>query len=451
MAADGDDEQASLVRLAQELTGIVPRLQKLAARGALPAAARGTAWRLFLRVVPPQHPDRWAAAVAGKRATYETLRAAAHAALHEAMAQALDDQNGGAEHGDDGDDAGAALEEAADQIRRDCERCYLEGAGDHFLEPARQQLMFGVLLTWAHAHPEPGYRQGMHEVLAPLVLALEESGDAAALVVLPPENALHALLDDAKYLEADVYALFDALMADVAPLYATGGSSATPVLALCERVQGAALRAADPELAAHLNARGGKTDVLPQVYMLPWLRLLFGRQFPVGSVLVLWDAFFSTARDGRAGAAASHPTLAQWLEAVATLLLVLDREALLACDAAGCLRRLLRYEAREPTFVALVARRLVDSDGALDPLIASLRQHAALATVFPDWFVSVLSSLGVVRAKPEAAAGDEPSYAASALRLGQTALCMAYDPSDDAVLEGHPRAPPPPPPAKTAA
>ena len=68
------------------------------------------------------------------------------------------------------------------------------------------------------------------------------------------------------------------------------------VLALCERVQGAALRAADPELAAHLNARGGKTDVLPQVYMLPWLRLLFGRQFPVGSVLVLWDAFFSTAR-----------------------------------------------------------------------------------------------------------------------------------------------------------
>ena len=54
-------------------------------------------------------------------------------------------------------------------------------------------------------------------------------------------------------------------------------------------------------------------------------------------------------------------------------------------------------------------------------------------------------------AKPEAAAGDEPSYAASALRLGQTALCMAYDPSDDAVLEGHPRAPPPPPPAKTAA
>ena len=89
--------------------------------------------------------------------------------------------------------------------------------------------------------------------------------------------------------------------------------------------------------------------------------------------------------------------------------------------------------------------------GALDPLIASLRQHAALATVFPDWFVSVLSSLGVVRAKPEAAAGDEPSYAASALRLGQTALCMAYDPNDDAVLEGHPRAPPPPPPAKTAA
>ena len=34
--------------------------------------------------------------------------------------------------------------------------------------------MFGVLFVWACEHPSTSYRQGMHELLAPLLLALEE-------------------------------------------------------------------------------------------------------------------------------------------------------------------------------------------------------------------------------------------------------------------------------------
>ncbi|KAH8048081.1 hypothetical protein JL722_12673 [Aureococcus anophagefferens] len=286
--------RAPPARAALELTGIVPRLQKLAARGALPAAARGTAWRLFLRVVPPQQPDRWAAAVGQARGLrHAPRRGARRAARGHGAGPRRPTARG---PGGDGDD-GAGAEEAADQIRRDCERCYLEGAGDHFLEPARQQLMFGALLTGAL---EPRYARACTRCSRRSCSPSRRARRGGARRAAAGERAPRAF-DDAKYLEADAYALFDALMADVAPLYATGGSSAAPVLALCERVQGAALQNADPELAAHLNARGGKTEVLPQVYMLPWLRLLFGRQFPVGSVL--------------------------WLEAAATLF-VLDREAL---------------------------------------------------------------------------------------------------------------------------
>ena len=46
-------------------------------------------------------------------------------------------------------DAAEALEEAADQIRRDCERCYLDGAGDDYFEsPERQAALFHALLAW---------------------------------------------------------------------------------------------------------------------------------------------------------------------------------------------------------------------------------------------------------------------------------------------------------------
>ena len=440
-----DEDGEVLVLLSQELGGIVPRLMALAAKGGLPESVRGTAWRLFLRVVPPQEPESWAGVMSAKRQQYEVLRRRARAALDDAMARGEDDDGDGDDDDDeeeDDEDDDASLEAAADQIRRDCERCYLEGAGDHFLDPARQRLMFSVLLTWAHEHAATSYRQGMHEVLAPLLWALETSFDASALVVLPPGNALHALLPDAKYVEADVFWLFEAVMALMAPYYASGGAAAggpgtTPVLASCERVQGECLRRVDAELHDHLNVAlaRGKTQVLPQVYMLGWLRIMYGRLFSVRDTLVLWDAFFSTAKHERAagkGGGGCFPSLAQWLEAVGTVLIVLAREDLLQRDALGCLQKLLRYEAPEPVFLAKVSRRLIGDDSALEPLVAVLRQRANLSTLgIPDWVVSVLSSMGLVQPTPATYDVDAVSYASSALQMGQTALCLAVVPPGD--------------------
>ena len=66
-----------------------------------------------------------------------------------------------------------------DTIKADLERLFPTGCGDHFLAPARQELLLSVLSLWADLHPATGYRQGMHEVLAPLILALEKEVAAA--------------------------------------------------------------------------------------------------------------------------------------------------------------------------------------------------------------------------------------------------------------------------------
>lgn len=67
-----------------------------------------------------------------------------------------------------------------DTIKADLERLFPTGCGDYFLAPARQQLLLSVLSLWADVHPTTAYRQGMHEVLAPLVLVLEKEVARAA-------------------------------------------------------------------------------------------------------------------------------------------------------------------------------------------------------------------------------------------------------------------------------
>ena len=132
--------------------------------------------------------------------------------------------------------------------------------------------------------------------------------------------------------------------------------------------------------------------------MLAWLRTLFGRQFAVDALVVLWDAFLATA-----ASAATGPSLPEWLEAAAALRLVLDRERLLrAKDATACLEALLRGRAVPggPAFLARASRQLAKEPGSLGPLIDALRRHAALEDVFPSWLVAGLAAVG-----PSARAG----------------------------------------------
>ncbi|CAG2103528.1 unnamed protein product [Medioppia subpectinata] len=81
----------------------------------------------------------------------------------------------------------------------------------------------------------------------------------------------------------------------------------------------------DYELYNHLISM----EIAPQIYGIRWMRLLFGREFQMQDLLVVWDAVFA---DGFA--------LCDYI--FASMLLVI-RKLLLGSDYAQCLYHLMRY------------------------------------------------------------------------------------------------------------
>ena len=65
---------AVLAHIEDQPHACLERLEALAARCKLPIAARGAAWRLFLRAVDPQKPKSWRRALADDRSAYAKKR-----------------------------------------------------------------------------------------------------------------------------------------------------------------------------------------------------------------------------------------------------------------------------------------------------------------------------------------------------------------------------------------
>lgn len=204
-------------------------------------------------------------------------------------------------------------------ITQDLERLHPEH--EFFAQKELRALMMRVLFVYAKEHAEIGYRQGMHELLANVVYLLEqekrhESSDACVQELLPRTH-----------LEHDAYALFSALMLRQRDYYAVSKGGANAILVKSAEVQNTLLAKHDAHLARHMTELG----IEPQLYMIKWVKLLFGREFHFEDVLTLWDAVF--AYD-------AHNTL---LDYIAAAMLIYIREQLLHMDYSACLKRLLKY------------------------------------------------------------------------------------------------------------
>jgi TBC1 domain family protein 5 len=165
-----------------------------------------------------------------------------------------------------------------------------------------------VLTLWALENPSPSYRQGMHELLAPLVYVLEtekwvadeeergesqrglrNGGSAAAAAAGGgggdgdggsdsggggDETILRQQLDGA-YTEHDAYALFCRLMVVMADFYAGVEEHRLLSQHIVCQIYDPLLKHSDPALFNHLT----QLEITPQLFALPWVRLGFGREF----------------------------------------------------------------------------------------------------------------------------------------------------------------------------
>lgn len=117
-------------------------------------------------------------------------------------------------------------------------------------------------------HPDIGYRQGMHEIAAPILWVIER--DAVDSEDPESRGVDHTATEimDSSYIEHDAFTLFSLVMQTAKSFYesAETGSTTkdTPMLVRSSRIFERYLPKADPGLSAHLV----KLEIVPQIFLL---------------------------------------------------------------------------------------------------------------------------------------------------------------------------------------
>ena len=182
-------------------------------------------------------------------------------------------------------------EELRDEIQLDVDRCMQEN--DFFRQTDTKRIMLDVLFIFCKLNPDLSYRQGMHELLAPILWVVDQ--DAIDLgpssKALGNEKAVIKTVYDAEHIEHDTFALFSQIMHSAKNFYeqSTHSGEDNPMVVRSQRIFNELLPEVDPALATHL----AKVDIVPQVFLIRWIRLLFGREFAFHDVLTMWDVIFA--------------------------------------------------------------------------------------------------------------------------------------------------------------
>uniref|UniRef100_A0A8C3AKL5 TBC1 domain family member 5 n=1 Tax=Cyclopterus lumpus TaxID=8103 RepID=A0A8C3AKL5_CYCLU len=207
-----------------------------------------------------------------------------------------------------------------------------------------------ILFCFARENEQLLYKQGMHELLAPIVFVLHCDHQAFqhASETASPSEEMKCLLNP-EYLEHDAYALFSQLMETAEPWFSSyerevrkgkdemltsipfarpqDSGPSVAIVTKVNRIQDLLVKKNDIELHMHLN----RLEIAPQIYGIRWVRLLFGREFPLQDLLVMWDALF-----------ADSITL-DLVDYIFVAMLLYIRDALIASNFQTCLGLLMHY------------------------------------------------------------------------------------------------------------
>lgn len=135
-----------------------------------------------------------------------------------------------------------------------------------------QRIVLDVLFIYCKLHPERGgYRQGMHELLAPIVHVLEQDAIEHSTVKSTTLDELMLEVLDFTYIEHDAYILFAKLMEHAQEFYEikepNEGDVREQSSSIVERsrhIHEVCLHQIDPDLATHLK----NIEILPQIFLM---------------------------------------------------------------------------------------------------------------------------------------------------------------------------------------
>ncbi|KAF2264902.1 RabGAP/TBC [Lojkania enalia] len=337
------------------------------------AGLRSVCWKIFL-LFKTLDRSAWTARLTESRTTYDSLRS-----HHLRAIQHPDEFESSVDPLSENEESPWVALRADETLRaeifQDIERCMPDNM--YFRQPATQNMMLDILFVFCKMHPNIGYRQGMHEVLAPILWVVERDAvDSSCLYNGGPDPNLAEMLDS-RYIEHDAFTLFSLVMQTAKMFYAPAESGSTtkdtPMLIRSSRIFERYLPKADPELSSHLV----KLEIAPQIFLLRWVRLLFGREFPLDDVLNMWDALF-----------AIDPTL-ELVDMISIAMLLRIRWQLVQSDANEVFSLLLRYpEPESPAFTfikdALYLRDHLTPEGGAEIIIRYGKKAPVIQPKIPN-------------------------------------------------------------------
>ncbi|KAJ8273875.1 hypothetical protein GJAV_G00106480 [Gymnothorax javanicus] len=320
---------------------------------------RSVCWKLYLEVLPEDR-TQWINKSKELRAQYESIKethitnprkAAGHQDLMVNNPLSQDEGSLWNKFFQD--------KELRGMIRQDVLRTFPEM--QYFQQEDVRAKLTDILFCYARENEQLLYKQGMHELLAPIVFVLHCDHQAFqhASETASPSEEMKTLLNP-EYHEHDAYAMFSQLMETAEPWFSSferevrlpgvspdqsrargkeeimtsipfarpqDAGPSVAIVTKVNRIQDQLVKKHDIELHMHLN----RLEIAPQIYGIRWVRLLFGREFPLQDLLVVWDALF-----------ADSITL-DLVDYVFVAMLLYIRDALIASNFQTCLGLLMHY------------------------------------------------------------------------------------------------------------
>jgi TBC1 domain family protein 5 len=140
-------------------------------------------------------------------------------------------------------------------------------------------MLLDILFVYCKLNPDVGYRQGMHELLAPILWAVER--DSIEINGIPEGiSAVIQSVLDSRFIEHDTFTLFGRIMQTAKGFYDPSvdrvvqrgpkgskirpAENQSPILVRCRRIFSDLLPRVDPGLASHL----AELDITPQIFLL---------------------------------------------------------------------------------------------------------------------------------------------------------------------------------------
>uniref|UniRef100_UPI00358FAF07 TBC1 domain family member 5 n=1 Tax=Myxine glutinosa TaxID=7769 RepID=UPI00358FAF07 len=328
--------------------GIHHNSQEVGLRGQLRSSRfRSIYWKLYLRCLPEDR-SLWLEHIQCQRNNYKSVKEKHITNPHEEeKGQDLSVNNPLSQEDESPWNKFFQDKELKMIIQQDVTRTFPEIL--FFQDASVQEMMADILFCFARENEHLLYRQGMHELLAPILFVLHCDHQALqhASDVNKPTETLCILLDP-KFIEHDAYSTFSKLMETAEPWFShfekdtpqmvkgpvavpfarpQDGSPPIAIVTKLNRINDTILKKHDPELHVHL----GRLEIAPQIYGIRWVRLLFGREFALQDLLALWDAIFA---DGRSLSLVDYIFVA---------MLQHIRDALLSSNYQMCLGLLMKY------------------------------------------------------------------------------------------------------------